>query len=284
MKKTVAVFLFTLTVAANAQQKIDVAVKQVNDRRTSGQFFAQLAISVELPKLQASEVAASRVIVSSATDETGRDLVDREAQEPQLEPSQRAGMDTPMPAMISVTLKNPDRKATKVKEVRGEIELYMPGKDPNSIAEIAKFASTTGKPLAHKALKANGVEITLLSPAQVEAEKKRRADAKKKEYAEAGLDAETLESMLKSFLETLLQVEETQIVARVKDPNKHIQQITYVDGAGEVKNVSMQDDEGLVLFSTWAGAPQPDWKMRVSMKTAKNVARYSFALNDVPLP
>jgi hypothetical protein len=28
----------------------------------------------------------------------------------------------------------------------------------------------------------------------------------------------------------------------------------------------------------------PDWKLSVSMKTARNVVRYAFALEDVPLP
>jgi hypothetical protein len=286
MKTTFALVLLLLAVAAGAQQPIDVAVARVNDRRTSGQFFAELNVSLELPKIQAAEVHASRVLVSSAVDDTGRDLVDREKQEPTLDPSAGSMMatNTPSPATVSLSLKNPDRKALKVKEVRGEIELYMPGRDPNSVAEIAKFASQTGKPLAHKALEANGVEIVLLTPAQVEAEKKRRAEAKKKEYAEMGFDAETLENMLKSFLETLLQVEESQLVARIKDPNGRIQSISYIDGAGELKNVSRMEEDGVTVLSTWGGAPAADWKMRVSMKTPKNVARYSFALSDVPLP
>lgn len=289
MKKAIAIALLLLfsvftSVVASAQQKIDVAVKQVNDRRSAG-FFAQLGISLELSKIKSSEVAASRVLISSATDETGRDLIDREAQEPKLEPNQRlvGGMGA-QPAQVSVTLKNPERRATKVKEVRGEIELFMPAKDPNSIAEIPKFMTMSGKALTHKALKANGVEISMLSQAQVDAEKKRRADAKRKEYAELGYDAESLENMLTSFLESLLQVEESELLVRIKDPNNRIQQINYVDAAGEVKHVSMRDDEGLMRLSTWEGKPGADWKLRVSMKTPKNTARYAFAVDDVPLP
>jgi len=33
-----------------------------------------------------------------------------------------------------------------------------------------------------------------------------------------------------------------------------------------------------------SGKPQPDWKLRVQMKTAKNVVRMPFALKDVTLP
>lgn len=287
--KTLAVLTLVLvTTAAAAQEKgkpIDVAVRQVNDRRTNG-HFAHLAISLELPKVLASDVAASRVLIASALDDSGRDLRDPEANEPELELNQRGslGADKAQPATVSVMLKNPERKALKLKEVRGEIELYMPSKDPNSVAEVAKFVGVTGKPLAHKALKANGVEIALISNAQIEAERKKRSEAKKKEYAEMGFEGEDLENMMKSFLESLFGLEENDLPVRIKDPNKRIQQIVYVDPAGEVKHISIRDMDGVTVLSTWAGKPQPDWKLRVSMTTPKNVVRYSFAVADVALP
>jgi hypothetical protein len=289
MKTLLAVALVLFSNAAAAQQagKIDVAVRQVNDRRTNG-HFSQLGITLELPKMKSSEVAAARVLIASAVDDSGRDLRDPEAPEPELESSPRMGKDAPdataMPATVSIVLKNPDRKAMKVRELRGEIELFMPSRDTNSVADIPKFVSTSGKSISHKALKANGVEISLLTAAQIEAEKKRRVEAKKKEYAELGYSGDDLANVLASFLESLLGVEETEFLARIKDPNKRIQQISYVDAAGEVKMVMMREEEGLVYLSTWAGKPQADWKMRVSMKTPKNVVRYAFALNDVPLP
>ena len=284
MKKLVLLSLLVLAVAVNAQQKVDVAVKQVNDRRSAG-FFAQLNINLEMPKVLSADVAAARVFVTSAVDETGRDLVDPERAEPAFETNLRSPREAPAtPATVSLTLKNPARKAMKVKEVRGEIELYQPSKDPNSIAEVAKFVTMGGKPLSHKALKANGVEITFLTDAQVAAEKKKRSDAKKKEYAEMGFSGEDLENMLKSFAEMLLGGQEDQLLARIKDPNGRIQDINYVDAAGEVKFVTVQDDEGIVRLSTWGGKPQNDWKLRVSMRTPKNLTRYAFALNDVPLP
>jgi hypothetical protein len=289
MKTLLALALVLFTNAGVAQQagKVDVAVQQVNDRRASG-HFSQLALTLELPKMKASEVAAARVLITSAVDDSGRDLRDAEAPEPELASSPRMGKGAPdaasMPATVSLVLKNPDRKATKVRELRGEIELFMPSRDTNSVAEIPKFVGTSGKSIAHKALKANGVEITLLTTAQIDAEKKRRAEAKKKEYAELGYSGDDLANALTSFLESLFGVEENEFLARIKDPNKRIQEISYVDPAGDVKTVLMRDEEGLVYLSTWAGKPQPDWKMRVSMKTSKNVVRYAFALSDVPLP
>jgi hypothetical protein len=82
----------------------------------------------------------------------------------------------------------------------------------------------------------------------------------------------------------LLTVEESDLLVRIKDPSQRIQEIVYVDAAGDVKRLSTRTEEGLTYFSTWGEKPQADWKLRVSMKTPKNLVRYSFALKDVALP
>ena len=289
--KTIAAFALVLSatslIAQTKATPVEVTVSQVNDRRTNGSF-SRLTIALELPKIRSSEVEASRVLLAAATDDSGQNLLNPEASEPQLEPNMRGrfgGAETMPATIVNLELVNPDRKATTVKEVRGEIELYMPGKDSNSVAEISKFLSTSGKPLSHKALKANGVEITLLTEKQIEAERKRIADAKRKEYKDAGWeDGESLEEMVKSLLSSLLGVQESDLLARIKDPNKRIQEISYVDASGEVKRISTHDEEGLTYFSTWGDKPQADWKLRISMKTSKNMIRHSFALKDVALP
>jgi hypothetical protein len=265
----------------------DVVINQVNDRRTNG-HFAQLTISLELPGVKASDLAAFRVLVTTAVDDSGKSLVDAGAGEPRLEPTGRMGMmhddGSSPPASVSITLMNPERKASKVKEIRGDIELYMPSKDPNSIAEIPKFLSFSGKPLPAKALAANGVEIAIVSPTQLAAEKKKRGDTKRAEGKAAGLEGDDLDSYVKSYLESLLTVEDDVVLVRVKDPNKRIQQLSYITAAGETKQVQSQDDEGFTKLSSWGEKAQPDWKLRVSMTTPKNLVRQSFVLSDVPLP
>jgi hypothetical protein len=292
--RTLSVIVLALSAASLlAQPKpaaVDVTVQQVNDRRTSGSF-SRLTIELEMPKIRSAEVEASRVLVAAAVDDTGRSLTDPKETDPQLQPNSQlqkrpgAAEKPPPPASVTVTLANPDRKAKSVKEVRGEIELYMPSKDPNSTAEIPKLLSFSGKPLAHKALKANAVEIALLSPAQLDAERKRLADAKRKEYKAGGFeDGEDLDNMIKSYLESLLTVEESDLLVRIKDPNHRIQDVAYIDAAGETKRISTRTEEGLTYLTTWEGKPQPDWKLKVSMKTPKNLVRYAFAVKDVALP
>ncbi len=281
-------FILALLCAAPliAQSKIDTVVDQINDRRTGGSF-SQLSIMLKLPKIQTADVAASRVLVSFAVDDLGISLIDSKAEEPQLEMNAHAlygGGDKTAPATVTVNLKNPSRKATIVKQVTGDIELYMPSKDPNSVAEFPKFASFAGKTLTHKALKANGVEIAAISAAQIAAEKKKIEEVKRKELKDAGYDDETMKSVLESTMEYTLRFEEGETILKVKDPQKRIHDVVFVDGAGEEKRVSISDKDGYTVLSLWGEKPQPDWKLRVSLKTAKNIVRYPFALSNLALP
>jgi hypothetical protein len=259
-------------------------VKQVADRRSNGSF-SNLSITLELPNIKSIDVAASRVLVSNAIDDSGGNLIDTEHGEPQLQPNNRAlYSDNPGPLTVDVDLKNPPRKSKSLKSVSGQIELFMPSKDPNSVAELPKFTSLSGKTLSHKAFKANNVEITLVSEAQLEAERKRLTEVKTKELKENGYDDETLKSVLSSYTDYLLKFDEGDVVLRVKDDGKHIQDIAYVDGKGEVKRASINDKDGYTVLSTWGEKPAADWKLRVNMKTAKNIVRVPFSLSNVPLP
>lgn len=254
MKKMMLVLLVAF--AAQAQKPAEVVVNQVNDRRSASSTFSNLTIGMELPSVEAKTVAASRVLVRTATDDSGADLVARDAEEPMLYPNVRDEGSI----SVSMTLNNPARTATKLREASGEIELYMPSKDPNATADIAKVLPASGKPLSHKALKANGIEIAFLTAAQLDAENKKR-----EEYAR-------------------LQLDDSELAVRIKDPQNRIHEIGYVDAKGEFQRVSTRTDEGLTVISTWSGKAQPDWKLRVQMKTPKTVMRVPFALKDIALP
>ena len=276
---------FAQNASAQKAKSISPVVTQVNDRRSAS--FGQLMLSLDLPGIKTTEVAASRVVVTAATDDLGATLVDAEAT-PTMEQNMRGTMDfsgEEVPAAsVNVTLKNPDRGATSLKSVQGELELFMPSKDPNSTAEIRNFLASGNKPVSHKALKANGIEIALVSSAQIDAMKKKSADAKRKEYVEYGYEGEGLEEAVKNWTDSLFQISEGDVLISVKDPQKRIQDVSFVDAHGETQRVMMDDEEGLTKLSTWGGAIQKDWTMRVQMRTPKNVVKYTFALENIPLP
>lgn len=262
MKKLAIVLLVTL--AAQAQKVAEVRVDQISDRRTSSGSFASMTLSLQMPTVMSSTVAASRVVVTSATDDAGNNLLPDSSQEPSFQENLRGEMlpkgAPDAPVSVSLELKNPPRTATLLREAKGEIELFMPSKDPNSVAELSKFLPGSGKAQSSKALKANGVEITFLTPAQVEAENQKR-----EEYARINL-------------------QENEVAVRIKDPNKRIHDLRYVDGNGELKRLSLNESDGVGVLSTWSGKPEPNWKLRVMMKSPKNTVKYAFALKDVQLP
>ncbi|HUF18288.1 MAG TPA: hypothetical protein VMS12_09630 [Thermoanaerobaculia bacterium] len=268
-----------------APEPVEMTVRQVNDRR-GGQFFERMSLVVELPRIAAKDVAAARVLLSSASDDTGKSLIGDDRDEPPLESPRGIGWDGEgeEPTVLSFNLGTPARAASSVKEVRGEVELYMPSKDPNSVALIPKFLASRGKALTHKSLKSNGVEISLVSEQQYEAEKKRLGEAKRKEMLADGYPEDSIASILESFFEYFPVPDANDVVVRIKDPKNVLQEIAYVDSSGETRRVSMREDEGFTFLSSWEGPPEENFALRVSMKTAKTMMKYPFVLTNVALP
>lgn len=267
-------------VDAHAQSSSDYVVNMVTDRRTDGSF-ANLSINLELPRIKRAEVAAQRVTVAAATCDTGTSVLSPEAGG-EFQNNMPGYGDSPM--TVEVTLVNPPRKAKKLTEVRGEIQLAMPSRDPNSVASVARFLSFDGKPLSHKALKASGVEVAMVSRAQISAANKKALDAKREELKGEGYEGESLDAMVNAHEQMLFTPDEGDIVLKVKDPKKAIRQISYVDGKGERQMLSSSDREEYVVLSTWGDKPQKDWALRFDLNTEKSIKRIPFVLKDVPLP
>lgn len=290
MKRTVMVLTIlaiaaTLGAQAPKKKALDVQVMQVNDRRSSGSF-AKLTISLHLPGVPTKSVAASRVLLKSATDASGNSLIPENEEEPQLQPNPYAAYakDATEPMSIAVELENPARDVTSVKEVSGEIELFMPSSDPDSVVSIPKFQSLSGKPFPGRGLKANGIEVSLVTRAQWDAEKKKRADVKREEAKKQGYEGDELESEVTYFLDMLFTPDEGDVLLKVKDPNKRIQDFAYVPKSGEETRVMSREEEGMVVLSTWGPKPEPDTTLRVRLRTPKNVVRYPFTLSNLALP
>ena len=298
MKKTAVtiaiVLLAASTLSAQSSKKgksagpspIEVSVSQIQDRRTSS-FFSQLDITVQLQGISEADISASRITIRKAVDDTGLDLIDPEAGEPQFETTSSAYFkekDTKTPASVAFKLKNPARDAVVVKEVRGEIELYMPDKDKDAVVVLPKFQSLAGKPVTNKALKASGIEVSVIGKAQLEAEKKKASKAKSDELKKDGADEETIKWMVSSFEESFYTPSEGEVALRVKDPNKRVHEYAFVDGAGTPQRAYPSERDGLTILSTYGSAVDPSWGLQIKLRTPKTMAHHTFALNDVELP
>jgi hypothetical protein len=262
-------------------------IAQLQDRRSSG-HFARCTLGIELPDIPAVEAKAARVVVMKAVDDLGTNLVPEDAAEKVLEPTQRGMFAKPGDKTIAIVfaeMKNPPRKAKALKEVSGEMELYMPGRDPNGEALFPKVLSLAGKPLVHPALKANGVEIAYLSDAQVAAEKKKAEDQERAKVMKEGTtDEESIRSLVESALYSFPKGGEGQMVLRVKDPKKAIQDLKMVNGEGDPAFAGKSEEAGFTVLEFWGDKPKPDWGMKVQMRSDKSLVKHTFVFRDVPLP
>lgn len=279
----------TVTPAPAKATPANATLKTVQDRRSEG-HFPRFTLGIELPDIPAFEAKASRVVVMKAVDDLGTNLVREDAGEARLEPTQRGQFGKPKegpapPTIVFAEMKNPPRKATTLKEVSGEIELYVPGRDPNGEADFPKILSMAGKPLVHPALKANGVEISVLSQPQIEAERKKAGDAERAKAKKEGItDDETIKSMVEYAVDSFPKGGEGQIVLRVKDPKKAIQDFKMADGEGNPQFNGKSDEAGFTILEFWGDKPKPDWSMKVLMQSDTSLVRHTFVFRDVPLP
>lgn len=273
-----------------AASPANAKVVSVQDRRTSGSFAA-CRLGVELPDFPASEVKAARVVVTKAVDDLGTNLLRDDAAEARLEPTQRGQFGEPEkgkpqpPTIVFPEMKNPPRRAKTLKEVAGELELFVPSRDPNGAASVPKFLTLAGRPLSNAALSANGVEVSILSKAQVAAERKKAEDAERAKAKKDGVtDPDTIRSIVDSELYSFPKGEEGEVVLRVKDPRKAIQEIKVSDAEGNRVFGTDSEEKGFRVLKFWNDKPKPDWTLRVEMRTAKSLVRQTFVFRDVPLP
>ena len=176
----------------------------------------------------------------------------------------------PKPLVLTLALKSPPREATALREVSGEVELLMPGRDPNSVADVKDFLDAPGRSLASPALAASSVELVVLGPAQLEEEKKNAvaratADAKKKKAT-----AEMLEFIAETAAENFLVPDEGDVVLSSKDPEGRIESFALVTPAGEEKRASASSRQGFLVLASWGEKPGPGWTLRVRLKTPKS--------------
>jgi hypothetical protein len=262
-----------------------LTLAEVNDRRSES--FARVALSFVAPDLKASEVRGQRIVVKEAVDDTGTNLVPDNAAEATFELNYGAlsFRSQKEPAQFRVELKSPSRAATSLKLVSGHVELYVPGRDPASSVTVAKYLSTDGRPLSDPALSANGVEVTVLGPKGIAAERKAAGEKARKEAREAGRDPADVEELGASEEKNYLSNYDPKYhtVLKVKDPNDRIGAYAHVSPQGKEDPASSSLFSGYV-FLTHAPELGPDWGLRIQLKTPKSMLVRPIALKDVPLP
>ena len=269
-------------------QPIAAEFNSIEDERVAGDSQTpRTTLTVTLPGTKHNDVAAMRVVTTKVVDDLGTNLVPENAAEAQFESvGQRDvyGDDAPPPATVSIPIKTASRKAKVLKEVSAEVELYTPALDPAALVAVPKFLAEAGKPIVSPVLQAAGVEVTILSKEQIEAERKAYGEKKRAEAKKMGVEGEFLETTVRIATESFLTSSWINVWLKVKDPKGAVFDYVFLDAEGKVQGVNRSTEEGYVGLGGQGGEPGPDYGLQVRLKTPKTFARYTFTLTDVALP
>lgn len=187
--------ILSMVAAAFAQSGVRVELDEVTDNRVAaGPFSGNLDLRVKLEGSGLDKATGARVIVKEAKDDRGTVLT------PTGDPPDFTPRDYNM-GMLSISLKSPLRAASSVR-VKGNVELFVPTRDPNSIVKVDKAFAKLDAPISSKALKAAKVTITPISREKYIEQRNARKldDAKiasiKEEAKKQGVPEKELEAVL----------------------------------------------------------------------------------------
>jgi len=257
---------------------VRVSVTEVSDRRSTGQFFNNLEIKLKLVGDDTADIKGIRTAITTAVDDAGRDLLTDKDKGTDFETrSDNSQSD------ITLSLKNPARKATAVREISGELQLFMPTRDPSATLLIRNISKIAGKPIANPALEKAGISVTVLTKKEYDLLKKDEEKKAKDSVEKQGLD----KAMMKAFeglFSAFFQVGENDLILKVTDPQKKLIEIEVADAKGaKIRNNGSMKSGDLKVLSFNDALPA-DAQLRIFLKIPKTIVSVPLKLVDIALP
>jgi len=272
-----------LALATNANAQLRIQPGDVEDKRTTGDsFFGGLEVKLKLLGDDLADAQSIRTVVKTAVDDTGRDLVDAKKEKGEFEKIRSSGQST----TVTLRLKNPARKATAIKELSGETELFVPKNDPDSIVKVEDFQKSGGSPIVSPALAAAGIEVTTYNKDQIDAAKaKKEKEKKDKKDPNANLNDAMAEAFGGIFG---MRGGPNDITLQIKDPNKKLVDIEFQDANGKTIETngssSWGDGDKEMKTCDFRSALPAGTRLVIYLSTPKSMVSTPFSLKDVFLP
>jgi hypothetical protein len=288
--RAVAPFLLLVVSTLLAAEDVKVSAGTVEDQRFSDDRFGGLTIDLVFKGGALADVKAVRVRVKSARDDAGTVLYKPERDDKPRDFEEYSANRQPGP---QVHLSSPSRDASTV-DVAGEVELFLPGRDPNTKQRFERFLGALDKPISNSALKSAKVEITPLSAKDYKARQEKNrpkkediiAEGKKQGVSEAEIQqALSLMDALGSLSEA---PSENSVLVETKDPDGRIIAIDVVRSDGtELPAPSRSSSGGRELKMVkieLSEKPPADAALVVTLRTAKSLVTVPLDLRGVALP
>jgi hypothetical protein len=271
-----SIFVF----ASNGFAQITVKAGDMKDSRTTGSFFAGFDIELSVTGASLTGAKAMRVLLSTAIDETGRNII-KESQT-----SFEEINEDETEASVRVKMKNPSRSAMTIKEVTGNIEIFVPAKDPAATLTVTSLSKSIGISINSPVLKASGIEITIWNKEQYEARKKVEEEKLKKSKSEEGIGG-ALMGIFGGLMDSFSSMDENSIAFQIKDPESKIVRIEILDAKGESLGsggMTIGDSKQQTRIIDLQEKLPPDAQVKIHILTAKSMIKAPFKLEKIALP
>lgn len=277
MKIRGMLFLVLFFVAAPVYATdVKVSVTEVKDQRSTGEYFNNLELKLKLIGDDSASIRGTKVLLNSASDDTGRNLLLAEEKKDHFEAFD--GNRT-----IDLKFRNPARKAVVVKEITGELQLFMPDKDPASTVLVKGFMKTEGRPITDPALAKADISVSVLTKKEYESIKKEQEKKVKEAAKKEGLTGAMM-SAVEALLGGFFQVGDNDLIFKIDDPSKNLIDMDVID----VKDAKIQNHgsmkSGDVTVLSYEEAVPADARLRLFLKTQKSVVSVPLRLADIALP
>jgi hypothetical protein len=280
----------SFAMAAHAQSGVGIEIEDIIDNRLSaGVLVGSLELRGKLKGTGLDKAVAARVLVKEARDNKGNVLSTERLSDDFAPREHNSGT-------LQFSVGSPARAASSV-TLKGTVELYVPGRDPNATVKIDKALARLDAPLSHAKLKSAKLSFAPLSPDGHTAWlKKHKLDEAKIEQLRAegkkrGVSDQEIEmaiEMAKAFdsMDSALP-EGTVILSGSAADFDRLYRVEVLGADGQVidtgnRSTSTRGDDAVMTLKP-SEAPPANAALQFQLLTAKSTMSFPFELKvDLP--
>ncbi|MFA6563612.1 MAG: hypothetical protein WCV00_17030 [Verrucomicrobiia bacterium] len=279
----ISILLASVSLALAQSSDVRVTVDEVKDNRTTGDHFANLEIKLKLAGDSLDGATQVKTGIQRATDDTGRSLIKDEQDDRDEQKFQRIYSSKTDRIDCTLRLRNPARKATVIKELVGEVQVYVPKADPAAVVSVEQFLAKTGTLIASATLKAAGVEATALTKEQADAQKAQQ-EKETKEKSSKGGNTGALGQAFGQMFTGFMRGGENSILLKLTDPKSQVISIEFADARGKSIRPQMWTTSGETWMFDFSPKLPADTTLRIMLATPKALIKVPIKLTDIVLP
>ena len=272
----------------NAAPDVRVVAKDISDTRSTDNFFAKLEVKAKLVGDVMADAKGVRSTITTAVDDTGRDLVNPKKAGKAEESKGFEETDGDDPE-ITLSLASPARSAKTVQKIEGTLEIFVPKLDPAARIIVPNVLAHTGSSLNQEGLEAAGMQVVVWNREEYTAYKKKQEAAQKAAPKSDKSDiGEALVTGLKDAFSKMFGMSDTlgpnDIALTVVDPKSRMVSVEFENAAGEkIESQSQMTNGSSQTFSFDKPLPATA-RLRLFIATPASVITMPLTLSDVPLP